>query len=88
MLKGFKDFIMRGNVIELAVAVVIGAAFTAIITAFTSGIVEPLLAALGGNATWDSVSTSARATQQPSWTWVASSPQSSTSSSWLQSSTS
>lgn len=50
MLKGFKDFIMRGNVIELAVAVVIGAAFTAIITAFTSGIVEPLLAALGGNA--------------------------------------
>ena len=33
MLKGFKDFLMRGNVIDLAVAVVIGAAFTAIVTA-------------------------------------------------------
>lgn len=49
MLKGFKDFIMRGNVIELAVAVVIGGAFTAIITAFTSGVIEPLLAAMGGS---------------------------------------
>lgn len=49
MLKGFKDFIMRGNVIELAVAVVMGTAFTAIVTAFTKGIVEPLIAALGGN---------------------------------------
>lgn len=50
MLAGFKEFIMRGNVIELAVAVVMGTAFTAIVTAFTTGIIEPLIAALGGNA--------------------------------------
>ncbi|MGJ4138227.1 large conductance mechanosensitive channel protein MscL [Corynebacterium jeikeium] len=49
MLEGFKKFIMRGNVMELAVAVIIGGAFTAIVTAFTSGIVEPLLAAVGGS---------------------------------------
>jgi len=46
VLKGFKDFILRGNVVDLAVAVVIGAAFTAIVTAFTSGIIEPLLNAI------------------------------------------
>ena len=49
MLEGFKKFIMRGNVIELAVAVIIGGAFTAIVTAFTSGIIEPLLAAVCGS---------------------------------------
>lgn len=49
MFEGFKKFIMRGNVMELAVAVIIGGAFTAIVTAFTSGIVEPLLAAVGGS---------------------------------------
>jgi len=48
MLKGFKDFLLRGNVIELAVAVVVGAAFTAIVTAFTSNIINPLVAAVGG----------------------------------------
>jgi large conductance mechanosensitive channel len=48
MLKGFKDFILRGNVVSLAIAVVIGAAFTAVVTAFTTNIVEPLLAAIGG----------------------------------------
>ena len=36
MIKGFKDFLLRGNVVDLAVAVVIGAAFTAIVTAFTA----------------------------------------------------
>jgi large conductance mechanosensitive channel len=46
VLKGFKDFILRGNVIDLAVAVVIGAAFTAIVTAFTSSVIEPLLNAI------------------------------------------
>lgn len=49
MLKGFKDFLMRGNVIELAVAVVMGTAFTAIVTSVTKGIVEPLLAVGGSN---------------------------------------
>lgn len=48
MLKGFKDFILRGNVIDLAVAVVIGTAFTAIVTAFTKLIVNPLIASVGG----------------------------------------
>ena len=48
MVKGFKDFILRGNVIDLAVAVVIGAAFGAIVTAFTANIINPLVAALGG----------------------------------------
>ncbi|MGD7001855.1 large conductance mechanosensitive channel protein MscL [Corynebacterium halotolerans] len=49
MLQGFKDFILRGNVVELAVAVVIGTAFTAIVTAFSDHIINPLLAAVGGS---------------------------------------
>ena len=49
MLKGFKDFIMRGNVVDLAVAVVIGAAFTGVVTAFTNNLVNPLIAAFGGS---------------------------------------
>ena len=49
MLSGFKEFLMRGNVVELAVAVVVGSAFTAIVTAFTDKIVNPLVAALGGS---------------------------------------
>ena len=44
MLKGFKDFIMRGNVIDLAVAVVIGAAFTAVVNAVVASVIEPLIA--------------------------------------------
>jgi large conductance mechanosensitive channel len=48
MLKGFKDFIMRGNVIDLAVAVVIGTAFTALVKAFGDFIIAPILASLGG----------------------------------------
>jgi large conductance mechanosensitive channel len=49
MIKGFRDFIMRGNVLDLAVAVVIGAAFTAVVGAFTSGLIQPLInLALGG----------------------------------------
>jgi large conductance mechanosensitive channel len=48
MLKGFRDFILRGNVMDLAVAVIIGAAFTAIVTALTENIIKPLLGALIG----------------------------------------
>lgn len=49
MLKGFRDFITRGNVIDLAVAVVIGAAFTALINAITAALIQPLIrVALGG----------------------------------------
>ncbi|MFF2556464.1 large conductance mechanosensitive channel protein MscL [Nocardia sp. NPDC058058] len=50
MLKGFKDFLMRGNVLDLAVAVVMGTAFTAIVTSVTKGLIEPLLATAGGNS--------------------------------------
>jgi large conductance mechanosensitive channel len=48
MLKGFRDFIMRGNVVDLAVGIVIGAAFTAVVTAFTSGFLKPLIQLIGG----------------------------------------
>ena len=48
MLKGFREFLFRGNIIDLAVAVVIGTAFVALVTAFTTNVINPLLAAAGG----------------------------------------
>jgi large conductance mechanosensitive channel len=48
MLKDFKQFILRGNVVDLAVAVVIGAAFGAIVTSLVKDIVTPFIAAIGG----------------------------------------
>jgi large conductance mechanosensitive channel len=48
MFKGFRDFVLRGNVMDLAVAVIIGAAFTAIVTALTDNIIKPLLGAIIG----------------------------------------
>ncbi len=48
MFKGFRDFILRGNVIDLAVAVIIGAAFTAIVTALTEKVIGPLIGAIVG----------------------------------------
>ena len=48
MLKGFKDFVMRGNVIDLAVAVVLGAAFTAVVNAVVKGLITPIIAAIFG----------------------------------------
>ncbi len=48
MLKGFRNFILRGNVVDLAVAVVIGAAFGAVVTAFVGDIITPLIAAIAG----------------------------------------
>jgi large conductance mechanosensitive channel len=48
MIKGFRDFLMRGNVVDLAVAVIIGAAFTAIVTSFVTNIITPLIAAIVG----------------------------------------
>ena len=50
MLQGFKDFVLRGNVVELAVAVVIGAAFSKVVGTFTDQVVQPLLAAIGGGS--------------------------------------
>ena len=57
-MQGFKEFILRGNVIELAVAVIIGTAFTAIVTALVNGIFTPIIANLFSTsdiaeATWD-----------------------------------
>jgi large conductance mechanosensitive channel len=49
MLKGFRDFIMRGNVVDLAVGIVIGAAFTALVTAFTNAFLKPLIQLIGGD---------------------------------------
>jgi large conductance mechanosensitive channel len=48
MIKGFKEFIMRGNVVDLAVAVVIGTAFGAVVTALVKDIITPIIAALVG----------------------------------------
>jgi large conductance mechanosensitive channel len=48
MLKGFREFVVRGNVIDLAVAVVIGAAFGAVIAAFVKDLITPLIAAFIG----------------------------------------
>ena len=48
MIKGFRDFIMRGNVIDLAIAVVIGAAFGGIVTQLTKSFIEPLIKLMGG----------------------------------------
>jgi large conductance mechanosensitive channel len=48
MIKGFKDFLLRGNVVDLAVAVVIGTAFTAVVTSFTESFLRPLIGLVGG----------------------------------------
>ena len=49
MLKGFKDFLLRGNVIDLAVAVVIGAAFGGVVAAFAKDFIGGLIGAVGGS---------------------------------------
>jgi large conductance mechanosensitive channel len=48
MLRGFKDFIMRGNVVDLAVGIVIGAAFGGLVTQFTKSFLEPLIRLIAG----------------------------------------
>ena len=48
VLKGFKDFLFRGNVVDLAVAVVIGAAFTDVVNAFAESFLTPLIGLIGG----------------------------------------
>jgi large conductance mechanosensitive channel len=55
MLTGFKQFILRGNVIDLAVGVVIGAAFGAVVTSFTSDLLTPLIAAMVGKPDFSAV---------------------------------
>jgi large conductance mechanosensitive channel len=55
MLKGFKQFLMRGNVIDLAVAVVIGAAFGAVVTALVKDLITPLIAAIVGKPDFSAI---------------------------------
>ena len=47
-MKGFREFVTRGNLLELAIAVVIGTAFTAVVTALVADLITPLIAAIGG----------------------------------------
>jgi large conductance mechanosensitive channel len=56
MLKGFREFIMRGNVVDLAVAVVIGGAFGAVVTALVKDILTPLIAAIVGKPDFSTLS--------------------------------
>lgn len=50
MIRGFREFVMRGNVVELAIAVVIGTAFTAVVNAFVSALVKPVINAFPGGS--------------------------------------
>jgi large conductance mechanosensitive channel len=56
MLKEFRGFILRGNLVDLAVAVVIGAAFGAVVTALVSDFITPLIAAIGGKPDFSNLS--------------------------------
>ncbi len=55
-MKGFRAFLLRGNVVDLAVAVVIGTAFGVVVTAFVKDLVTPLIAAIGGKPDFASLS--------------------------------
>ena len=55
MFSGFKQFILRGNVIDMAVGVVIGAAFATVVTAFTRDLLTPLIAALFGKPDFSAI---------------------------------
>lgn len=55
MLKGFKEFISRGNVVDMAVGIIIGGAFTPIVTAITDNVLMPMIAAIFGQPKFDTV---------------------------------
>ncbi len=65
MLSGFKQFILRGNVVDMAVGVVIGAAFGAVVTALTKDLLTPLIAALVGKPDFSSVAFTINGTPFP-----------------------
>jgi large conductance mechanosensitive channel len=56
LMKGFREFILRGNLVDLAVAVVIGAAFGALVSAFVADLITPIIAAIGGEPDFSSLS--------------------------------
>ena len=55
MLKGFRQFVLRGNVLDLAVAVVVGAAFGAVVTALVKDLITPLIAAIVGKPDFSAI---------------------------------
>ena len=55
MLKGFRDFLLRGNVVDLAVAVVIGAAFGAVVESFVADVITPIIGAIGGQPDFSAI---------------------------------
>jgi large conductance mechanosensitive channel len=55
-VKDFKEFLLRGNLVDMAVGIVIGVAFAALVAAFVADLITPLLAALGGEPNFDSLS--------------------------------
>jgi large conductance mechanosensitive channel len=55
-MKGFKTFVLRGNVVDLAIAVVIGVAFGAVVTALVKDLITPLIAAIGGQPNFGNLS--------------------------------
>ncbi len=65
MLSEFRDFIMRGNVVELAVAVILGAAFGAVVTAFAGAFITPLIALIGGQPDFSDLKFTISGTQFP-----------------------
>jgi len=65
MLSGFKQFILRGNVVDMAVGVVIGAAFATVVSAFTKDLLTPLIAAIVGKPDFSAISFTIRNSQFP-----------------------
>jgi large conductance mechanosensitive channel len=65
MLKGFKQFILRGNVVDLAVAVVLGAAFGAVVASFVADVLTPLIAAAAGKPDFGALAVSVNGTPVP-----------------------
>lgn len=55
MIKGFRDFLLRGNVVDLAVAVIIGVAFGAVVTSFVTDVITPLIGAIGGQPDFSAI---------------------------------
>ena len=53
MIKGFKEFLLRGNIVDLSIAVVIGTAFTALVTKFTESVIQPLISRIGAGGESD-----------------------------------
>jgi large conductance mechanosensitive channel len=65
MLKGFRQFLLRGNVIDLAVAVVIGGAFGAVVTALVKDLITPLIAAIVGKPDFSAIKFTINGSQFP-----------------------